>query len=89
MNDLEEFEESLRALKPRRPDPEAAGRIEAHLRKERPAVQRRLAPLAWAAAALADCVLVSVGVWRMTHAAPRQPAPQHRTGHRRASHLAP
>jgi hypothetical protein len=78
MNGLEKFEESLRALKPRRPDSDAAERIEAHLRKERPAIQRRHMPHAWAAAALAACALIAVGVWFVTHAPPRQPAP--RTG---------
>jgi hypothetical protein len=76
MNDLEKFEESLRALKPRRPDPEAAERIETHLREQRPApaVQKQLAPLAWAAAAVAACVLISVLVRSVTHTPPRQPA---------------
>jgi hypothetical protein len=75
MNDLEKFEESLRALKPRRPDPETAGRIEAHLRRERPAVQRRLAPRAWAAAALAACVAIAGGIWCLTRTPPPQPPP--------------
>ena len=76
MNDLEKFEESLRVLKPRRPDPETAERIEAQLRKERPAVQRRLAPRAWAAAALAACVTIAAGIWFVTRTPPRQPMPR-------------
>jgi hypothetical protein len=75
MNDLEKFEESLRALKPRRPDSEAAERIQTHLREQRPppAARKRLAPLAWAAAALAACVLISVLVRSVTQTPPRQP----------------
>jgi hypothetical protein len=78
MNDLEKFEESLRALKPRCPDPETAGRIEAHLRRERSTVQRRLAPRAWAAAALAAGVAIAAGIWCVTRTPPPQPAPRTR-----------
>ncbi len=75
MNDLEKFEESLRALKPRRLDPETAGQIEAHLRQPRPAVRRRLTPDAWAATALAACALIAVGIWFTAHTPQRQPMP--------------
>jgi len=73
MNELEEFEESLRALKPRRPDPGAAERIEEYLRQERPVRQGHRAPLAGSAAALSRCVTISPGIWRVTHIPPRQP----------------